>query len=305
MRVLAPGKLLLTGAYAVLEGAPAIVCAVDRYAVATGGPDPSPMPEVVVATSPRNAPAVDVTRLRQGAQKLGLGSSAAAVVAALGYVAANDGADLRSAEARRALFQAARDAHERAQAGGSGVDVAASVHGGVLRYALSGRTPSCEPRSLPEGLRVEVYFAGVSARTTELRARVEALRTRDAALYRRRLDDLGDHAARASAAVDRNDATGFVAAASRFAVALAELGRDADASIVPPFAEAPGSAAQAEGSAFLPSGAGGGDVFVRLATAPASDRFDDAAREAGFVRLDVQLDTLGVRTEGKLGEAHT
>ena len=30
MRVLAPGKLVVTGAYAVLEGAPAIVVAVDR-----------------------------------------------------------------------------------------------------------------------------------------------------------------------------------------------------------------------------------------------------------------------------------
>jgi len=34
VRIIAPGKLVLTGAYAVLEGAPAIVVAVDRYAVA-------------------------------------------------------------------------------------------------------------------------------------------------------------------------------------------------------------------------------------------------------------------------------
>jgi phosphomevalonate kinase len=30
----APGKLVLSGAYAVLEGAPALVAAIDRYAVA-------------------------------------------------------------------------------------------------------------------------------------------------------------------------------------------------------------------------------------------------------------------------------
>ncbi len=34
MRVFAPGKLVLTGAYAVLEGAPAIVVATNRGAVA-------------------------------------------------------------------------------------------------------------------------------------------------------------------------------------------------------------------------------------------------------------------------------
>ena len=34
MRARAPGKLVLSGAYAVLEGAPALVAAVDRYVVA-------------------------------------------------------------------------------------------------------------------------------------------------------------------------------------------------------------------------------------------------------------------------------
>ena len=34
MKARAPGKLVLSGAYAVLEGAPAIVAAVDRYAMA-------------------------------------------------------------------------------------------------------------------------------------------------------------------------------------------------------------------------------------------------------------------------------
>lgn len=32
----APGKLLLSGAYAVLRGAPAVVTAVQRYAIADG-----------------------------------------------------------------------------------------------------------------------------------------------------------------------------------------------------------------------------------------------------------------------------
>ncbi len=32
----APGKIVISGAYAVREGAPAIVAAVDRYAVADG-----------------------------------------------------------------------------------------------------------------------------------------------------------------------------------------------------------------------------------------------------------------------------
>ena len=34
MKARAPGKLVMSGAYAVLEGAPALATAVDRYAVA-------------------------------------------------------------------------------------------------------------------------------------------------------------------------------------------------------------------------------------------------------------------------------
>ena len=37
MRARAPGKIVMSGAYAVLEGAPAIVTAVDRYVLADAG----------------------------------------------------------------------------------------------------------------------------------------------------------------------------------------------------------------------------------------------------------------------------
>jgi len=73
VNVIAPGKLVLTGAYAVLEGAPAIVAAVDRYAV-------------VDTQSPGK---VDVRSLHDEAgQKLGLGSSAASLVASFGAMGA-------------------------------------------------------------------------------------------------------------------------------------------------------------------------------------------------------------------------
>ncbi len=36
-----PGKLVLSGAYSVLEGAPALVAAVDRYVVADGDREPT------------------------------------------------------------------------------------------------------------------------------------------------------------------------------------------------------------------------------------------------------------------------
>ncbi|MBM4364466.1 MAG: phosphomevalonate kinase, partial [Deltaproteobacteria bacterium] len=78
----APGKLVLSGAYAVLEGAPAIVTAVDRWVTAdTGRPADRLTPEVSAALAGRTAPWFDAGPLRDGEQKLGLGSSAAILVA--------------------------------------------------------------------------------------------------------------------------------------------------------------------------------------------------------------------------------
>src|SRR5258708_4450324 len=108
MKAAAPGKLVITGAYAVLEGAPAIVCAVDRYAYAEDRDGPTiadgdrpwrSTREVTAALDP--APATDTSALEDAGQKLGLGSSAAALVAALGLRHAQKGDDLDAAHVRR------------------------------------------------------------------------------------------------------------------------------------------------------------------------------------------------------------
>jgi phosphomevalonate kinase len=78
MRAAAPGKLVVTGAYAVLEGAPAIVFAVDRLAIAdTATTTDRPTAEVRAALGDRPAPSFDASALENQGTKLGLGSSAA------------------------------------------------------------------------------------------------------------------------------------------------------------------------------------------------------------------------------------
>ena len=302
LRVLAPGKMLLTGSYAVLEGAPALVCAVDRYAVAREASASTVSAEVAAAFGAEAPPSVDVSALSRGGEKLGLGGSAAAVVAALGYRSASRGEDLRSAPVRDAIFRDARGAHARVQGGGSGVDIAASVYGGVLRYTLEGDRPSVAPVALPGALRFDAYWSGHSARTTEMRARVDALKLRDSAAFAARMRDVTVAAVAAVSAVEVADAPGFLEAARSSERALSALGSDADAPIVIPRARALVLAAEEEGAAFVPSGAGGGDVFVRFGLTPPSSRFCAAANAAGFEKLELSLDTLGVRIEHGLGE---
>jgi phosphomevalonate kinase len=290
----------LTGAYAVLEGAPALVLAVDRYAVADGDarpPSDRPPPEVRAALGEAKAPQVEAHGLYDGQQKLGLGSSAAVLVATLGLRAAEAGRDLASSEVRGEIFERARAAHAAAQAGGSGVDVAASVYGGVQKYALAGGAARIRPAALPKRLFLDAFWSGQSARTQDLRVLVEALRARDAELYARRLRTIADAAERAAEAAFGDDLHGFLAAARATAGGLFALGRDADAPIVPPRVAQLAEVAVHEGAVFLPSGAGGGDVAVFLAARPPSSAFLSRAYLFGMRPLSIGVDRAGVRVD--------
>jgi len=297
VKVVAPGKLLLAGAYAVLDGAPALVVAVDRRAIADGDAvAKSPTPEVLAAVAAAEAPEVDASALRDGAFKLGLGSSAALLVASLGVVYARQGRDLRAKDVRDALFAEARRAHSSVQNGGSGVDIAASVYGGALAYTLaSGELADVRPVALPAALVVDVFWCGAPAVTTGMRARVDALRGRDAGVYAARIDAIARASRDAIAAAEADDLPAFVAAEQAGGEALAALGRDADSPIIPSALGGLLRLAAEDGAAFLPSGAGGGDVFVHLGADAASPRFTAAATAASMRRVTMKLDSDGVR----------
>lgn len=293
MRTFAPGKLVLTGAYAVLEGAPAIVVAVGRGAFAdTARAAESPTPEVAAALGEAAAPHVDASAMFVGARKLGLGASAAILVASLAAREADAGADLAEPAVRARLFAAARAAHAKAQAGGSGVDVAASVYGGAVHYVV-GQTPTRV--AIPSGLRVHVFACGVSARTSELRAEVDRLARTGPAAHRACLDDLAAVANDAARAVDVADAAAFVLALRRTARALARLGDAAGVGIVPAGFDALEALASREDASMSVSGAGGGDVAVYVGPTVPSPAFLERADALGLSSLDLSLDTKGVR----------
>jgi len=291
----APGKLLLTGAYAVLEGAPAIVVGVDRYAVADGATHDD-APSVELRAALEVAPKVDVSSLYEGTSKLGLGSSAAALVAALGVRLAERGSDLADPAVRETIFARARSAHAAAQGGGSGVDIAASVHGGVLEYRLKGDRAERTPVELPPGLHVSAFFSGTSARTSELRGRVDALRERSPRLHAECMDALEDAAERAAVAVRGGDGKGFLSACHDTARGLEALGRAADAPIVRESAKELLVLASLEGAVFFPSGAGGGDVFVFVGVAPPSEPFKASAERLAWKSVPFGIDRCGVHS---------
>ena len=294
--VVAPGKMVLTGAYAVLEGAPAIVIAVDRYAKA----DPSrvaesPSAEVVDALGETPAPSCDASALYHDGAKLGLGSSAAVLVASLGADAAKRGLDPSDPDVRSKIFRRARESHARVQGGGSGVDIAASTYGGVLRYTLHANRPWILESVLPEGLVISAFFSGKSARTSDLLAMVAELKARDPEGHQRVFANLGYAAELAAKLMDGGSIREFVGATRAFLEALDELGEMAEAPIVPLSFKRLAIIAAEEGGVFLPSGAGGGDMGVFLGVAQPSENFTSRAEVLGMQPLAIGIDRLGLR----------
>lgn len=301
----APGKIVLSGAYAVLEGAPALVAAVDRYVVAdTTREAPCVTPEVRQALLERagaKAPWFDARALRDEARdrKLGLGSSAAILVASLAALELDQEPDLEDGELVRRVLPAALAAHRAAQGGGSGIDVAASAVGGILvfeRASSAGVLPTVAPAELPASLFIRVFSSGASASTADMLARVAALREDHADEYRATMAQL---CTAAGAAAGARDGDTFVSACRLQRDTLAELGRLASAPIVTAEARALQNAVGTRG-VVLPSGAGGGDIVLFIGTEPPDAEIEAAARSLDLLALSVSLGARGVHADRPL-----
>jgi phosphomevalonate kinase len=307
----APGKLVLSGAYAVLEGAPAIVSAVDRRAIADASKAADFVTEEMRAAGDGPYPHVDASQLRQDGRKLGLGSSAAIVVAAL---ATDPAFDTTTQEGRDALFAKALAAHRTAQAGGSGVDVAASVYGGYLRYQLPeplrlsvqrrGKAdeldnqwpaPLVSRLELPSDVEISVLVSPSAASTSDFLSRVYDWRGRDLVSFDRIIEGLSLAAESACQACLDGDARAFVSALLLQANGLRELGSVASVPIYTPGVARIDDAARRLGACVLPAGAGGGDVslFVRERGCD-TEALLQLARAADLPPLDVALGAPGV-----------
>jgi phosphomevalonate kinase len=317
LRVSAPGKLMLSGEYAVLDGAPAIVAAVDARAVAhlaTDDTHAASIPPEVAATwalarerfraLPAEPPTIDVRALRDptGAQKLGLGSSAAAAAVTAGLALAHAGLPLDIEDTRRALFELAFEGHRVIAPEGSGADVAAAALGGFVRFEAGAREPgtlpTCRALTAPAGLLTRVVWTGHAARTSDLVAQVRQWASREPRAFAACSAALTETAAAFADAFERGQLAELLTLTARYHEGMRGLGEGAGAPIVEArLAEVARLAEQCGGRA-KPSGAGGGDVAIGFFTA-AEDlaSFDRALAAAGFKALALSLGAPGPRLE--------
>lgn len=297
----APGKVVLSGAYAVLEGAPAVVTAVDRYVTAdTARPADLITPEVKAALGNRRAPWFDATGLRSGDKKLGLGSSAAILVASLGALTAEERGIASNEELRTAVLEPALLAHRTAQGGGSGIDVAASVRGGTIIASRKGGALLVRSVDLPRALHLEVLFAGVPASTSELVGKVRAFKARSPHEYGGVMEGLTASAEDAERAFDEGSPADVIRALRDQLRGLADLGEHSGARIVTREVARLADLAGEEDAVVLPAGAGGGDVAIYAGTAAPSPRLVAAFEKERHARLELTLGAEGLHLVGAL-----
>lgn len=292
MKAQAPGKVVISGAYAVLEGAPALVSAVDRYVIADTSVEATfEAPEARAAIPSGPLPHVDVSSLRQGDRKLGLGSSAAIVVASLGAVMLEEQPDLSAEELAGRVWKPALAAHRTAQGGGSGIDVVTSALGGTRRCWLDGETLHSEAHLLPRGLEVHVFAARESASTPKMLALVRAWAERDPKHHRETMDALREASKKAAQA---SELGAFVRAMAEQRMHLTRMGNRSEAPIVPLLLRSIAEEALEDGVAVHPSGAGGGDIVLCMGEQDGCERWGAILEGSGFRRLDVRVGARGL-----------
>lgn len=262
--VRAPGKLVLVGEYAVLDGGGAVVAAVDRGVQCAVYPHPAlvvetPGDDRFVAAALEGAPPgryvfTDWNPVVGLGGKAGFGGSAAATVAAV--------------LAAGLPPERAAEVHHAVQGSGSGVDVFASLRGGVRRF------PTGEPVPCPP---LRAVWSGQSASTGERVRRYQAWSGREAFV------------ARSRALVDGFAADPIGVFREAYAL-LREMAAAAGVAYDTGAHAAIAGLAAGRGGAAKPSGAGGGDVAVAVfPDEGAAEAFDAACAGAGFVGIPVNV----------------
>ena len=332
----APAKLIFLGEYAVLEGAPALVAAIDCRARVTLlknsepnwrlsapelgirelglGPD-GQLPETLDNVTRESLALFDAVRLTvaEHAPKppplsihidtaqfydngRKLGLGSSAAVA-VALTTALAAATGEMPE-RETLFTLASAAHRWAQGGiGSNTDIAAAVYGGVLGYR-SGQAPVAV--TLPPNLWLQPVLLNRSASTPSLVAQVLRLKKDSPTQFKAVMKPLLEAAEQGYSAFKTQNEETFLHTLSYYQVLLRRLGEATGADIISAPHRGLQSAARLAGLYYKSCGAGGGDVGL-MAAAWKDQNHEDLARRIalsqGHSLLEASLGATGVAIE--------
>jgi len=326
IHVSAPGKVVLSGEYAVLRGAPAISAAIDRRAVvqleqtdndfhrvATPGYADGSWRFTANATGEIDwldeLPAQGLRLIEEGwravapfeAEGLSITvdtseffAPASAEKLGLGGSAAAMtafvGALCQLAPVTTNVDKLAGSAHKALQRGlGSGVDIATSFHGGVIEYRTGREEPP--PRCVwPDGLNYRLLWSGTPADTMSKISKLGTAGGDDG-----RWASLLDAASEAATAWANGDVAEILDVFGRYTETLRHFSIDQDLGIFDAGHDGLQDRAPSFDVVYKPCGAGGGDIGIVLASDnSAISRFCEQAESVGFQQLAIAPDPNGV-----------
>jgi phosphomevalonate kinase len=321
MRIVAsaPGKFVLSGEYAVLDGAPAICVAVDRRAIVTierhGGDHHVVTAPGFSSATGRFAFGSNGLRWLAGGRNFGLfeavwnASRPASAQSPLAF--SLDTGVFRDARSGRKIglgssaalttaiatalhslggadpAQVAHAAHRQFQRGsGSGVDIACSLAGGTIEYRAEDRRTT--PVTWPRWLYCSVLWSGDASGT---QGKLAQFGEQPASPSR---DELSKVSQAVAAVFEGGEAAAVLAELGKYTRALQRFDDTHGLGIFAAGHAALAERATSEGLVYKPCGAGGGDIGVALAATNASlASFEKTAAASGFTRLELGIDPRG------------
>ncbi len=220
---------------------------------------------------------LDTAAFYEGREKLGLGSSAALMVAVVRALNPQD-------PVNPDLLALTRECHCRFQGGlGSGADVATSLVGGCIRFE-PGQFPS--PVNLPADLHLLLIWTGKGASTATYVKRLAEWRLSRPRQSAAHMDEICRLSAAAIGALQEGHTATFVDKVGNFNDKLVELSDVSGLGFYTPRHQSLQSLVEAGGCVYKPSGAGGGDFGIAFSADSADiDSLNESLKGKGYLTL--------------------
>lgn len=341
--VKSPGKLILLGEYAVLEGAPALVSSVNRYCTVTIKSlynstfqirtNNLSLPEIqftldgdgnvhfasevnkryahklrfvfsiliyiskIAGKIPGAQITIDTTPFyhKSTGYKFGLGSSSALTTSLIAALFEYLG---KYFDAEYIAELAYKVHHSVQDSKGSGIDIAASVHGGLLSYIKDADDKTIgkfKPLFWPEDLHMATIWSGYSSSTHNYLTQLYKFKKENEAKYNNLMKLMAQVSAVGVEAFGNNEIDTFLNVVENYLEYERELGRSSKIEILSEIHEEIAAIVKKLGGAYKPSGAGGGDIGVAFTNSfDTLQKIEHEIKQSIFDLLDVDVSHEGV-----------